>query len=175
MPAFPVLSFHIYVKLVILPELLVEVNTLYRSRYICQSDVFCTKLYFQSLPASTSALSLLPKLQSQASFPPAKASKLEVKQQPLPILEWREASFKEHPGNCLTDQQVILLYFLYGHFLFRPAVCFTALLKTFLHLSLTTPWVNSVKHVLSSYYKWENQTKMKLWPPWLASRTSSLA
>ena len=92
--AFPVLSFHIYIKLVILPELPLEVNTLHRSCYICQSDIFCTKLCFQSLPASTSALSLLPKLRSQASFPPAKASKLEVKQQPLPILEWREASFK---------------------------------------------------------------------------------
>lgn len=109
--------------------------------------------YFCSLTASQIAVS--------ASFPPAKASKLEVKQQPLPILEWREASFKEHPGNCLTDQQVILLYFLYGHFLFRPAVCFKALFNTFLHLSLTTPWVNLIKHVLSSYYKWENQTKIK--------------
>ena len=123
--------------------------------------------YFCSLTASQIAVS--------ASFPPAKASKPEVKQQPLPILEWREAPFKEHPGNCLTDQQVILLYFLYGHFLFRPAVCFKALFNTFLHLSLTTPWINLVKHILSSYYKWENQPKLKLWPPWLASRTSFIS
>ena len=68
-PAFPVLSFHVYIKLVILPELLVEVNTLHRSRYICQSDIFCTKLGFQSLLASTSALSLLPKLRSQLASP----------------------------------------------------------------------------------------------------------
>ena len=65
MPAFPVLSFHIYVKLVILPELLVEVNTLHRSRYICQSDIFCTQTlfsvsarkYFCSLTASQIAVS----------------------------------------------------------------------------------------------------------------------